>query len=126
MKSYDGDTSFIRIRRLICINCGHIHNELPDILVPNKHYATEIIENVIDNTVTCDDRIVENYPSELTMKRWKKWFRKNISHIKNILLHEKQSNQTIYENLENYSYSDAGWLSSICSFIYNSGKSLLI
>ena len=43
-------------------------NEQLDILIHDKHYATEIIENVIDNTVTCDDRIVENYPPELTMK----------------------------------------------------------
>ena len=148
MKSYNGNTSFIRIRRLNYINYGRIHSEWPDILIFNKHYAAEIIENVIDNTVTCDDKIVENYPSELTMKRWKKWFCKNISHIKKLTLLENQSDQTICENLENYisssvwqncgacsfsdsllyshSYPDAGWLSSICSFIYNTGNSLLI
>ena len=31
------------IRRLKCSNCGKLHRELPDCLVPYKHYASEVI-----------------------------------------------------------------------------------
>ena len=31
------------IRRLKCSNCGRLHRELPDCLVPYKHYASEVI-----------------------------------------------------------------------------------
>ena len=52
MKNYGGTCTYIRIRRMKCYACGKLHHELPDILVPYKHYAAEVIENVVDEIVT--------------------------------------------------------------------------
>lgn len=35
------------IRRFYCKNCHSYHNELPDCLVPYKHYETEVISGVL-------------------------------------------------------------------------------
>ena len=40
------------IRRLKCSSCGRLHRELPDCLVPYKHYAAEEISGVLDGVVT--------------------------------------------------------------------------
>ncbi len=48
MRSYGGKTSHIWLRRLRCKRCGRLHLELPDLLVPQKHYTAEVIENVVD------------------------------------------------------------------------------
>ncbi len=48
MRSYGGETSHIWLRRLCCKRCGRLHLELPDLLVPQKHYTAEVIENVVD------------------------------------------------------------------------------
>ena len=83
-----------------CARCRRLHIELPDILVPNKHYAAEIIENVVDGVSTPDDLSTENYPCERTMQRWKDWIRENIQQID-------------------------GYLKSICSRVSASGYELL-
>ena len=44
------------IRRLYCKKCRRLHNELPDILSPYKHYEAETIEGVVDDFVLPDDR----------------------------------------------------------------------
>jgi len=81
-KVYNGKKEQIMIRRLICSirngGCGRIHNELPDILVAYKHYASEVIENVIDGVSTPYDLTSEDYPCEITMKqRWPAWISAN-------------------------------------------------
>ena len=44
------------IRRLKCSNCGKLHRELPDCLVPYKHYASEVISGVLDGIISPDDK----------------------------------------------------------------------
>lgn len=39
-----GDKEFYRLRRLKCKDCGTMHTEIPDCIVPYKHYAAEVIE----------------------------------------------------------------------------------
>ena len=43
----EGDVRIFLLRRLKCNTCGTLHLELPDIFVPYKHYAREIIDNAI-------------------------------------------------------------------------------
>ena len=43
----------LRIRRFRCAECHSYHNELPDCLVPYKHYETEVIAGVLDECVPC-------------------------------------------------------------------------
>ncbi len=48
---------------------------------PHKHYASEVIENVVDEVVTPDDEITEDYPCVATIDRWKKWLLDSIGAI---------------------------------------------
>ena len=71
-KEAGGKKSWFLINRLKCTNkeCGKLHNELPDCIVPYKHYGSEIIEDVLDEVVGPDDLETENYPCEGIMKHW--------------------------------------------------------
>ena len=57
------------IRRLKCSSCGKLHRELPDFLVPYKHYASEVISGVLGGIVTPDDDDSAHYLCEMTMHR---------------------------------------------------------
>ena len=72
MKSENGVAEWIYIERLICCDCKSIHRQLPEDLLPYKHYRTDIIEGVLIGTVSCEDFTYEDFPSEMTMMRWKK------------------------------------------------------
>ena len=39
-----GNEEIYRLRRLKCKDCGTMHTEIPDCIVPYKHYAAEVIE----------------------------------------------------------------------------------
>ena len=43
----DGNKQIFVIRRLRCKDCGHVHHELPDLLVPFKRHCAETIEQVV-------------------------------------------------------------------------------
>ena len=81
MKCYNGEKKTFSLRRMRCARCKRLHIELPDILVPNKHYAAELIENVVDGVSTPDNLSTENYPCERTMQRRKDWILKNRQQI---------------------------------------------
>lgn len=82
-KEAGGKKSWFSINRLKCTNknCGKLHNELPDCMIPYKHYGSEIIEDVVDEVVGPDDIETENYPCEGTMKHWKWWMLYNEANI---------------------------------------------
>lgn len=121
------------MRRLYCRHCSRLHTELPDVLIPQKHYGTEIVENVVDDVSTPDDASTENYPCEKTMTRWKEWIAANQSQIDGTLksvgtkllgMHISllASTESLLTKLRD---NGAGWLSVISRIIYNSGGSLL-
>jgi hypothetical protein len=43
------------IRRLYCEDCGRIHHEIPDCLVPYKRYGADVIENIVSGEVRAKD-----------------------------------------------------------------------
>ena len=47
-KKEGGVKERLMIRRFRCQNCRTYHNELPDCLVPYKHYEAEVIAGVLD------------------------------------------------------------------------------
>ena len=63
------------IERRQCTNesCRKTHRLLPDISVPYKHYEAGVIEDVIDGTINEEALSEENYPSESTLQRWRRW-----------------------------------------------------
>jgi hypothetical protein len=67
-RNEEGEKVWIRIRRLKCKECGKLHRELPDILLPYKHYRCEIIEETLDGKEeVCG-------PDGRTFQRWRDWF----------------------------------------------------
>lgn len=59
------------IRRLRCKGCRRIHHELPDLLIPNKHYEAECLESVFSQGQASD--VIAD---ESTLYRWGIWFAK--------------------------------------------------
>lgn len=131
-KKEGGITEHLMIRRFYCENCHSYHNELPDCLVPYKHYETEVISGVIEEIVTPDDTDSEEYPSVQTMLRWLYWFQKNITNIEG---HLRNAGVRILGLGRDFLFSPdsllaqlqqthQNWLEIILRIIYNSGSFL--
>ena len=63
-----GEKREIQIRVFTC--CGKYKRELPDYLVPFKHYTKDTIEEAVSKDISEDLRF-EDFPCEMTIKRWK-------------------------------------------------------
>ena len=129
-KAAGGRKSWFLINRLKCRKCDQLHNELPDIMVPYKHYGSEIIEDVVDEVIGPDDRETEDYPCEGTMKHWKWWISHNeaaingqmrsmMHHLLDLDREFLRSGESLLEELREV--ISPGWLSVVTRFIYNSG-----
>lgn len=46
VKNSDGERQIFALRRLYCPRCKQIHTEIPDCIIPNKHYSRATIEAV--------------------------------------------------------------------------------
>ena len=84
-KKEGGTRERMMIRRFRCQNCHSYHNELPDCLVPYKHYEAEVIAGVLDEVICPNDLDSEDYPSFNTMLRWLQWFHENLQRIEGYL-----------------------------------------
>ena len=118
---------------MLCKACDTLHLELPDVLVPHKHYGSEVIENVVDGVSTSDDLTTEDYPCEKTMERWKDWIAVNTpqidGHLRSAgtrllglhdsLLASKDSLLTLLRE------KGAGWLAVIERLLYRVGGEFL-
>lgn len=128
-KHEGGERDFLRIRRFRCSSCNSYHTELPDVLLPYKHYEAEVISGVIDGIVTPDDKDSEDYPSVNTMTYWLCWFQMNLANMEGYLRNVGYrilglgkellfSDQSLLEMVRNR-YDN--WLEKIIRIIYNSG-----
>ena len=62
----DGSVRIYLLRRLRCPRCGTLHTEIPDILIPHKHYEADVINAVRSgNDALCP-------ADDSTICRWKK------------------------------------------------------
>ena len=131
-RTYGGKTSHILIRRLQCPSCHRLHNELPDILVPHKHYDAEVIENVVDGVVTPEDEATEDYPCAATMERWKDWISRVTPAIDSMLRSIGCRMLQFTDELLLSSVPLLGalrangsdWLATVMHTIYNAGSSV--
>jgi len=64
-------TCYILIRRLRCQDCSSTHREIPDVIFPFKQYEAEIIIGVLEGYISPETFGYEDYPCEMTMKRWR-------------------------------------------------------
>ena len=122
-----GHVEYLEVRRLLCPHCRKLHVELPDCLVPHKHYDAEVISGVIEGIVTPDDLDSEDHPCAATMRRWIKWFLDNRTNIEGLLRrafriagrHLPASAESSY--LTFFQEQTSCWLETIIRIIYNSG-----
>lgn len=126
-KKEGGTKEFLQIRRFRCQSCQTMHNELPDCLVPHKHYEAEVISGVIDGVVTSDDEESEDYPCLATMLRWLAWFQSNLQNIEGFL---RRALKLLPEDLtssllEKLRKKNQRWLETTIRIIYNSGGRLV-
>ena len=121
------------IRRLKCCNCGKLHRELPDFLVPYKHYASEVISGVLDGIITPEDDDSADYPCERTMHLWQCWLEANRFRIDGYLKSAGcrlpgfstellESRMPLLDKLRS---SQPEWLETLLRFLYNSGGFLV-
>lgn len=123
----------LMIRRFHCKSCHSYHNELPDCLVPYKHYETEVISGVLDGVVLPDDLDSEDYPSFRTMLRWLQWFNENLDRLNGYLRTIGYSILRLGGDilfspvslLDEIRNKYQNWLELILRLIYNSGGFLV-
>lgn len=70
VKTAGGKRQWIDVQRYKCKKCNSIHRQLPDIIIPFKHYDADIIEGVQNGYITPETFGYEDYPCEQTMNRW--------------------------------------------------------
>ncbi len=129
MKWYNGEKRTCMLRRLLCKRCHRLHIELPDVLSPHKHYATEVIENVVDGVSTPDNETTESYPCERTMQRWKDWIHENTvqidGYLKSVCSRVAGSGMELLKTgvslLQQLRDEGGGWLAAANRTIYNTG-----
>ncbi|MCD8098849.1 MAG: DUF6431 domain-containing protein [Lachnospiraceae bacterium] len=64
-------TNHVKIQRLRCPGCGHVHRELPSYIFPYKQYNADVIQGVIEGFITPETLGFEDYLCEMTMIRWR-------------------------------------------------------
>ena len=70
LKGFDSGVRRYLLRRLSCQGCGTLHRELPDIIQPYKHYASDVIQAVLDGSNESSGCCADNS----TIHRWKSGF----------------------------------------------------
>ena len=71
VRTKERDSSYIKLQRFKCTNCGSVHREIPENVIPYKQYEAELIRGVQEQLITSDTLGYEDYPCEMTMMRWK-------------------------------------------------------
>ena len=125
-----GEKEHLLVRRFYCEHCCRHHIELPDCLVPRKHYDTETIAGVLDGVVTPGDLDSEDYPCTATMRRWICWFHENRANIEGHLRRAAQEHRVSVPDvpggslLDEIRHKSLRWLEDLMSVIYGTGESL--
>lgn len=133
VKNEGGTRKWLMIRRLRCSKCQKLHNELPSLLLPYKHYHSEVVSGVLENIVTPEDLDSEDYPCAATMLLWNRWLQMNLMRIEGYLRaaayelsdFDNRMLQTSASLLESLKNTSRRWLEQVIRTIYNSGGFLV-
>ncbi|WP_353733612.1 DUF6431 domain-containing protein [Rossellomorea vietnamensis] len=116
------------IRRLRCQQCNKIHHELPDLMIPYKRYAADVIEETIFQTAH-----LTVAADESTIYGWRKWFSTLIDYwlfILQSLLIQFEQNETptvdlssrllpVHKRIGQWFGTASGWLGKIVHPVAN-------
>jgi len=69
-KNITGKVFLYLLRRFICQHCEKLHREIPDVIHPYKHYDTDTIQSVLDESEEAKACVVD----DSTIRRWKNEF----------------------------------------------------
>ena len=124
-----GVKEYLMIRRPRGMGCHRNNKEVPDCLVPHKHYETEGVSRVPHGIRTTADGGSEDSPSLLTMLRWLQWLRMNLANIEGFLRNAGYRILGLGEELlfshasllDTIRQTHQDWLERILRIIYNSG-----
>lgn len=70
VRTDNGQILWTRINRLVCCDCNATHRQLPQYLLPYRHYEERIINGFLSGALTSDNLAFEDYPCETTVKEW--------------------------------------------------------
>ncbi|WP_442957197.1 DUF6431 domain-containing protein [Petrocella sp. FN5] len=118
----DGSRRKYRIRRLRCTGCKKTHVELPDFLVPRKHYEVAVIEARLDKTSN------DCPADDSTIRRWLVHFcqiKEQLEGMLRKLWSDKHSRHypflTSSSLLKTIRRQGCGWLTGVSQMIVNAG-----
>lgn len=66
------ESEWITVQRYQCKICGFTFRDLPENVERFKQYEKELIEGVQEGLIDSDILGYEDYPCEMTMRRWRK------------------------------------------------------
>ncbi len=122
LRNSEGTRDAYRLRRLACRDCGKLHTELPACMQPKKHYATNVIEAVLDGM--SGDCPADNS----TISRWKAAFREAWSQLEGMLISLWSRYHKIpfpltkeHSLLRTLQSNGPGWLAVVTGTLVNSG-----
>ena len=122
-----GEKIILVIRRLRCLQCHRIHHELPDLLVPYKHYGRDSIEAVLSGDAT-----LTVAADESTICRWRNWFFRWANHFLGCLIsiHTRENHGSVEEKIRlpqsplqriwHFVGDAPGWLARVVRPVVNS------
>ena len=117
-----GKCKVYKLRRLKCTSCNKLHLELPDSMVPYKHYEAAVIESTLDG-------VTDSCPADnSTIQRWQIWLRQLIlrtdSTLRSLWSSYHQKNWPLFDKsslLQKLRKHSPGWLSSVHVLLAKTG-----
>jgi hypothetical protein len=127
LKDLLGEIRNFFVRRLRCAGCKKLHTELPSIIQPYRHYGSEVIQSVLDNSEAGADCVADNS----TIRRWKTDFaqakpdiNQRIASVYAQKAEEKVPIESTTYVLDNIKREIKCWLAFVMELLINSGHKI--